>query len=218
LITDHPITVGAGGNVTLTQALGGTITVTVGGVTKTVFTSSILTAGGTATGTATIAPTPVTIPAQNITLNLPREVPARVTVTRTVDASAKIDQIADLRSKFGFANTFLGPNWLFYFTGGASVGHFQRSLTLTQTIDAIAPRTFSSTTGDTRLGWVVGAGFDWKMTPNVLLGVLYRHHEFPRSTISFADDTAGSRSFGFGTAREHVDSVQGRLSWLFPIQ
>jgi hypothetical protein len=53
----------------------------------------------------------------------------------------------------------------------------------------------------------------------VLLGVLYRHHEFPKGTVSFVDDSGGSgRPISFGTNRATVDSVQGRLSVLFPIQ
>jgi outer membrane immunogenic protein len=152
------------------------------------------------------------------------EVFAPVTVTRSIATEAKLDQIADLRGKFGWANTFLGPNWLFYFTGGAAVGRIERSLVLTQTVsvagDGSFTDTFSSTTGDTRLGWVAGAGFDWKMTPNVILGVLYRHHDFPKGTVSFIDDTGSGtgRPVSFGTNSVHVDSVQGRLSWLFPIQ
>ena len=177
----------------------------------------------TATGTATVAPVNINVQPVSVTIPLPRETTVRATVTRSVDVSSKIDQIADIRSKFGFANGFMGPNWLFYFTGGAAVGHFERNLTLTQLVsvagDGTRTNTFQSSTGDTRLGWVVGAGFDWKMTPNVLLGVLYRHHEFPSSTISFVDDSGGSgRPVSFGTSRAHVDSVQGRLSWLFPIQ
>jgi outer membrane immunogenic protein len=157
------------------------------------------------------------------TTTVPVPTTVSATVTRSVDVSSKIDQIADIRGKFGFANGFMGPNWLFYFTSGAAVGHFERTLNLTQTVsvagDGTRTNTFASSTGDTRLGWVVGAGFDWKMTPNVLLGVLYRHHEFPKSTISFIDDSGGSgRPVSFGTSRAHVDSVQGRLSWLFPIQ
>jgi opacity protein-like surface antigen len=186
----------------------------------------------TGTGTAAVPAQTITIPAQTVTVTtpvqtvtllLPRETTVSATVTRSVDVSSKIDQIADIRGKFGFANGFMGPNWLFYFTGGAAVGHFERNLTLTQTVsvagDGTRTNTFQSSTGDTRLGWVVGAGFDWKMTPNVLLGVLYRHHEFPSSTISFVDDSGGSgRPVSFGSSRAHVDSVQGRLSWLFPIQ
>jgi opacity protein-like surface antigen len=186
----------------------------------------------TGTGTAAVPAQTITIPAQTVTVTTPVQTvtlplphPTTVTalVTRSVDVSSKVDQIADLRGKFGFANGFLGPNWLFYFTGGAAVGHFERTLTLTQTVsvvgDGTRTNTFQSSAGDTRLGWVIGAGFDWRMTPNVLLGVLYRHHEFPSSTISFVDDSGGSgRPVSFGTSRAHVDSVQGRLSWLFPIQ
>jgi hypothetical protein len=74
-------------------------------------------------------------------------------------------------------------------------------------------------TGDIQLGWVVGAGFDWKMTPNVLPSVLYRHHEFPSGTGSFVDDSGGSgRPVSYSTSRATVDSVQGRLNLLFPIQ
>jgi opacity protein-like surface antigen len=177
----------------------------------------------TATGTATVAPVNINVLPVNVTIPLPRETTVTATVTRSVDVSSKIDQIADLRGKFGIANAFLGPNWLLYFTGGAAVGHFERTLTLTQTVsvagDGTRTNTFQSSTGDTRLGWVVGGGFDWKMTPNVLLGVLYRHHEFPKSTVSFIDDSGGSgRPVSFGASRAHVDSVQGRLSLLFPIQ
>jgi hypothetical protein len=68
-------------------------------------------------------------------------------------------------------------------------------------------------TGETRLDWVLGAGFDWKMTPNVLPGLLYRHHEFPSGAVSFVDDSGGSgRPVSFGTSRATVASIQGRLS------
>ena len=167
--------------------------------------------------------TTVMIPGVVVTTVALTETTVAATVTRSVAVSSKIDQLADIRGKFGIANTFMGPNWLLYYTGGAAVGHFEKTLALTQTVsvagDGTRTNTFASSTGDTRLGWVVGAGFDWKMTPNVLLGVLYRHHEFPKSTVSFIDDSGGSgRPVSFGTSRAHVDSVQGRLSWLFPIQ
>jgi hypothetical protein len=58
-------------------------------------------------------------------------------------------------------------------------------------------------------------GIDWKLTPNFILGVLYRHHEFPKGTVAFSNAT---NSLGFGTSRESLDSVQRRLSMLFPIR
>jgi outer membrane immunogenic protein len=140
-------------------------------------------------------------------------------VTRTVSVSSKIDQVADIRGKVGLANTFLGPNFLLYATGGASIAHLQHSLLLTQTVhqinDGSRVNSFDAVSGDTRLGWVVGAGLDWKLGPNLILGVLYRHHEFPKGTVEFSD---AANSLGFGTSRVSLDSVQGRLSVLFPIQ
>ena len=146
-------------------------------------------------------------------------------VTRTASVTAKIDQVADIRSKVGITNTFLGPNILLYGTAGASVAHVQHSLTLTQNVQRINPQTgaaignprfneFDAVSGDTRLGWVAGAGLDWKPLPNLVLGVLYRHHEFPKGTVAFND---GTNSLGFGTSRVSLDSVQGRASILFPI-
>jgi outer membrane immunogenic protein len=147
-------------------------------------------------------------------------------VTRTASVTAKIDQVADLRGKTGLTNLFFGSNFLFYATGGASIAHIQNSLTLTQNVQRINPDTgvaigtprvnsFDAVSGDTRLGWVIGAGMDWKVTPNFILGVLYRHHEFAKGTVAFSDAT---NSLGFGTSRVSLDSVQGRASILFPIQ
>ena len=120
----------------------------------------------TATGTATVAPVNINVQPVSVTIPLPRETTVSATVTRSVDVSSKIDQLADIRGKIGFANTFLGPNWMFYFTGGAAVGHFENTPTLTQTVsvanDGSRTNTLQSSTGDTRLGWVVGVGFDWK--------------------------------------------------------
>jgi hypothetical protein len=74
-------------------------------------------------------------------------------------------------------------------------------------------------TGDTRLDWVLGAGFDWKMAPNVLPSALNGHQETRSGTVAFVDDSGGSsRPVSFGTSRVIVDSVQGRLSLLFPVR
>jgi hypothetical protein len=200
-----------------TQAV--TLPVTVNGATQTV-TLPVNVVGTVPGQQAAVTGTTGT---QTITLALPQQTTVRAAVTRSVAIESKIDQIADIRGKIGFANTFLGPNWMFYFTGGAAIGHVERSLALTQTVSVVGDgsrtNTFTSTTGDTRLGWVAGVGLDWKMTPNVILGVLYRHHEFPKGTVSFSDDSGGTgRPVSFGTDRVHIDSVQGRLSLLFPIQ
>jgi len=238
LTTNHPITVDASGNATLVQGLGGNVTIGIGRNGQPISLASLVTTtGGTATGTATIAPTPITIPAQtitvpgqNITLALPQATTVRAAVTRSADLETKIDQIADIRGKFGLTNIFFGPNVMLYATGGAAIGHFEKTLSISQTTTLCTTQTgacvlatgagtsrtdtFSASSGDTRLGWVVGGGFDWKVTPNFVLGALYRHHEFPKGTVAFNE---GTNSLGFGTSRVSVDSIQGRLSVLFPI-
>jgi opacity protein-like surface antigen len=152
---------------------------------------------------------------QNITLNLPAEQKVQANVTRTIVSRTEVDELFDARAKFGVA---MGQSWMLYATGGASIGHFTKRIGLTQTTsvpgDVTRTDTFTASSGDTRLGWVVGTGLDWKPGQNWVFGVLYRHHEFPKGTVSFAD---GSNSVGFGTSSTRVDSVQGRISYHLPI-
>ena len=152
---------------------------------------------------------------QDITLKLPAEQKVQANVSRTLVTRTEVDELFDARAKFGVA---MGQSWMLYATGGASIGHFTKTVALTQTTsvqgDVTRTDTFSASSGDTRLGWVVGAGLDWKPSQNWVFGVLYRHHEFPKGTVSFAD---GSNSVGFGTSSMRVDSVQGRISYHLPI-
>jgi opacity protein-like surface antigen len=199
-------------------------TITVSGQTVTIPQQILPVVGATVTVPTQV----VTVPAQTVILpgnGLPTLTTVRAAVTRTASVSSKIDEVADLRGKIGLTNLFFGSNFLLYATGGASIAHLQHSLSLTQTVQRISeggapigdPRSnsFDAVSGDTRIGWVVGAGLDWKLTPNFILGVLYRHHEFPKGTVAFNDAT---NAVGFGTSKVSLDSVQGRLSVLFPIQ
>jgi hypothetical protein len=52
-------------------------------------------------------------------------------------------------------------------------------------------------------------------TPDLFLGALSRHHEFPKGTVAFNDAT---NLVGFGTTRVSLDPVQERISVLVPIQ
>jgi opacity protein-like surface antigen len=196
-------------------------TITINGQTLTV-------AGGTfpvVGGRVTVPGQNVTVPAQAVILpgnGLPVASAVRSQVTRSVDITTKVDEIFDARGKIGVV---FGQNWMLYGTGGASVGHMTRSVSITQhtqpcanaactLVNAGRENTFTSSSGETRLGWVVGAGLDLKLGQWVA-GVLYRHHEFPKGSVSFNE---GSNSVGFGTSTARVDSVQGRLSYHFPIQ
>jgi opacity protein-like surface antigen len=183
---------------------------------------TIGTTGGTGTGTAHVQATNVTIPAQNvtvpaqtITVHDPHDTTVKATVTRSMSMTSRIEELASVRGKIGLAAS---QNWMIYGTGGPAWAHVTRTLNISQTVafNGDTPRTnsFSASTGETRLGFAIGAGLDWKLTPNLVLGALYLHYEFPKGTVTFAD---GSNSVGFGTSRQSADAITGRLSWMVPI-
>jgi opacity protein-like surface antigen len=209
------IMTGVGGNITIhnqsfstsIQTTGGTYNVTVTGQTL----DKVVTVPGQVaevSGTASVKPVDVTI-------KLPQETIVNAQVVRSISMSTKIEELGSVRGKVGLAAS---PNWMIYGTGGLAWAHMIRTMTVTQTISApgfdTRSNSISASSGETRLGYTVGAGVDWKLSPNVVLGALYLHYEFPKGTVAFAD---GGNSVGFGTSRQSADVITGRLSWLVPI-
>ena len=211
------ITTGVGGNVvigdkTFTTTIltaGGTQSITVNGQTVD---KTVIVPGQVAVVSGTAAVAPVDVPVKGV----PHEVAVNnARIDRSLSMTTKIEELGSVRGKVGLAAS---PNWMIYGTGGLGWAHMTRTMTLTQTISAqgFDPRTnsISASTGDTRFGYVVGAGIDWKLSPNVVLGALYLHYEFPKGTVAFADS---GNSVGFGTSRQSSDVITGRLSWMVPI-
>jgi outer membrane immunogenic protein len=147
-----------------------------------------------------------------------------LSLTHSVSIQTKIDELASLRGKIGWA---LAPNWLIYGTGGAAWAHATYNITDTQTfvetfiVDPPPDTGTSSNSGSagaSLFGWAAGAGVDWKwpIDPGsaVVLGVEYLHYDFPENTVVLADN------FGFGpgfTSKQQIDTVKGRISYLFSI-
>ena len=161
------------------------------------------------------------------------------TTTQTGRIDSKIDELGTLRAKVGFAPA---REFLMYGTGGLAWAHSVTTLTATQTVSgtvvAAVPASgpvppnlafpqvlgtvpfsttssFSAESGQTLLGWSAGAGVDWKLTPNFVLGALYLHYEFPRHTLSFGSSTLAAANLA--NTRQSVDGVKARLSYLIPI-
>jgi outer membrane immunogenic protein len=153
-------------------------------------------------------------------------------VTQSSRVETKIDQLGTLRGKVGITNIFFGPNVMLYGTGGLAWAHTETTLTSEQPVTGTRPvvavvngaptlvsRAFSdtfTTSAESKgymFGWALGAGVDWKITPNLILGALYLHYDFPKDTLAFTE--SGVR---MGNSRQEVDVIKGRLSWLFPIQ
>jgi opacity protein-like surface antigen len=120
---------------------------------------------------------------------------------------------------------------LIYGTGGAALAHVENTVVSTET-SAIVPTfpvtitcgvitcnpSFNRSGGTTLFGWAAGAGVDWKLQLDagsaLLFGVEYLHYGFPEQTITLSDNAGGSFAF---RARENVDTIKGRLSYLFSI-
>jgi len=83
---------------------------------------------------------------------------------------------------------------LVYATGGAAYGHVKAG---------IGPDVFTTPT----VGWVLGGGAEYKLTPNLGLGAEYLHVDLDGPSVTNGLQTLGTRV--------PVDIVRGRLSYYF---
>ena len=67
-------------------------------------------------------------------------------------------------------------------------------------------------------GWAAGFGVDWKLPIDAgsawVFGVEYLHYGFPSQTITMSGTFGNSLSF---SAKENVDTIKARVSYLFAI-
>ena len=141
--------------------------------------------------------------------------------TRSVSIDSKIDMLGSVRGKVGFV---LAPDWLLYGTGGLAFAHVKNTVTVNETDhynDAggwVESNTMSASGGTSMFGWAAGAGVDWKFWHDAgsawILGVEYLHYGFGTNTITVTDNAGSSIAIN---ATEKVDTIKGRISYLFSI-
>lgn len=73
-------------------------------------------------------------------------------------SSVSTDWLFTGRGRIGWAN----DNWLLYATGGVAV----TNANVNQSITVLAPFVFNTSASSTRIGWTVGAGFEYAMARN----------------------------------------------------
>jgi outer membrane immunogenic protein len=70
-----------------------------------------------------------------------------------------------------------------------------------------------------RSGWVAGAGMEYMIMPNLILGVEYNYIDLGSATYSAPNTGPGAAGFLPATTivedRTHVQTIVGRVSWLF---
>ena len=121
-----------------------------------------------------------------------------LSLTQTVAAASKIDELGSVRGKVGFV---LAPDWLIYGTGGLAFAHVKNAFTATEMAESATDIcwTFSSVAaaaGTSMFGWAAGAGVDWKFWHDAgsawVLGVEYLHYGFGDHTVTFQTTCSSS--------------------------
>jgi outer membrane immunogenic protein len=114
------------------------------------------------------------------------------------------------RGRLGFAF----GDALLYATGGAAAGEVVHSFT---EFRVTTGETRNLTDSPTKIGWVVGAGVEYRVWGNVSVGVEYLHVDLGSTTLINDASTVGALAFptSQATFTDRSDIVRARLNWLF---
>lgn len=93
-------------------------------------------------------------------------------VNTTQSNESKITWFGTARAKAGFASN----NWLIYGTGGLIYGGVKTATALNCPACG-PPQFFAGSTSSTKAGWTIGAGLDYGLTPNWILGAEYLYFD-----------------------------------------
>jgi outer membrane immunogenic protein len=128
--------------------------------------------------------------------------------------TAKLDWFGTTRGRVGFLAL---PNLLLYGTGGVAYGSVSNSWNATF---ASTGQIVNGGARDTRIGWVAGAGVDWKVNRSWIVGLEYLHTELESNTFGAtgfgsAGCTAANCNFNINAGAFKTDTVRARVSYQF---
>jgi outer membrane immunogenic protein len=119
--------------------------------------------------------------------------------------SSSVKWIGTVTPRVGFA----AGSFLIYGKGGWAVTRLTEYIH--DTSDFVDFKT-------TRSGWTLGAGVEYMVMPNWILGVEYNHYDFGSANVNMASTNFAGGTFFPGTDHDlkvTVDAVQGRISYKF---
>jgi outer membrane immunogenic protein len=154
--------------------------------------------------------------------------------TDNVSLQTKVNWLASVRGRLGYAS----PNWMLYATGGVAFADmgFNAQVHCTGPVNGAgslcdAPGQDIRPTGfnDTRVGWVAGAGFEFKPVSNWIFGLEYLYYRFDNTNTGGGSWTfpngqpapfydcgvAGQNCAKFSYGEMNVQTVRARLSYQF---
>ena len=124
--------------------------------------------------------------------------------------TALIEYYGTVRGRLGWT----AGQWMFFGTAGAAYGNVE----LSSTFSTLGLRTFSQTS-EPKIGWVVGAGFEYLLRPNLMLSLGYQYVDLGRIGISSSTTGISGPSFvtlgQAATVHAQFQTVMAGMSWRF---
>lgn len=157
-------------------------------------------AGGNGATTTTVVPTGLTV------LVPPAFTPVSINVTTTMSARKSLDYLGTVRGRIGYLFT---PALLVYGTGGVAYGGVNLNVSGVQSVNPLpgGPPPFQQAVGfgggsfsDTRVGWTIGVGGEWRLASHWSAKFEYLHYDL------------GSFQTNVGTTSQLV--VTGDTAWI----
>lgn len=122
-----------------------------------------------------------------------------------ITASKELDYIGTVRARLGY---LVSPTWLPYVTGGFAYGKVKSSTAISERLffsDTPDPFGTSGSLSETRTGWTVGGGVEWRFWQNWSAKAEYLYYDL--GTVTY--NSPNILQFGdFGSTLETVSAVQ----------
>jgi outer membrane immunogenic protein len=137
-----------------------------------------------------------------------------VTFNQTFDQTLSYSSLWSVRGRFGFV--FSEAYHLYATAGvGGATAKYTSSAVISET--GTSSRSIDSVNTINPTGFVIGAGAEWKVWSNVVLGVEYLHYMLDSNTIIAMKQDVVNPAIAFGNHLQinNVDTVRLRASWLF---
>ena len=127
-----------------------------------------------------------------------------------------IHWLASIRGRLGYV---WGPS-LLYVTGGAASDERNNNLLVSTNTNVAGAAASAASFSTTRSGWVVGAGYEWMITPNWIVRAEYLHYGFKGGDFNPVSVPCGFApgnvcGVNVSSSNNNIDVVRLGLSYKF---
>jgi outer membrane immunogenic protein len=130
----------------------------------------------------------------------------------TESLSERLNFLGTVRGRAGWAVN----NWLFYSSGGLAYGNVHSTINYNDPV--LTGATVSGSNSETRVGWAAGAGVNYAVTQNWIIGVDYLHYDLGHTNVNGVTVSPGTIVPGASlTGSQDVagDIVRGMINYKF---